>query len=184
MYPVYKTEGIVLKSAPQGESSRIFFVYTSEFGLIRLKAAGIRKLTSKLRFHLEDYSLVSLELVRGKDIWWPVAARKIIAYSFNLKVVANVANLVLRLCDLEEKNLPLFEDLKQGLIIFQKKGIDNEALEAVLVLRLLARLGYVGADSLLSFVKMPLAPEILPAAREKLTYMVMSINETLKQTSL
>jgi DNA repair protein RecO len=181
MYPVYQTTGVVLKSVPQGESNRLFYVYTRDFGLICVIAQSVRKMTSKLRFHLEEYSLLSLELVRGREFWRPKAAEKIESYRGNPAAVARIAALVLRLCDLEEKNELLFQDLTEGFSFFSKKEIDAAALEAVLVLRILARLGYVGAENLLSFVNTPLHPEILPMAREKLSFVVTSVNQLLKE---
>src|SRR3989344_878829 len=114
MYPVYSTEGIILGSKDFGEASRIFLVFTREFGLIRLQGQSIRKITSKLRYQLEDYSLLKLEVIKGKEIWRPVVAEKILRFSQNFKTIVNISKLVLRLCDLEEKNELLFEDLKSG----------------------------------------------------------------------
>ena len=173
-----------MKSFPQGEASRMFFVYTKDFGLIRLQGQGIRKQISKLRFHLEDFSIVRFDLVKGRELWRPVTVEKISRLSSNIKTVGAITSLVLRLCDLEESNDPFFLDLKAGLMLLQEKNIDVATLEAVLVLRLLSHLGYVGAESLKSFISPPLNEEVLAPARQKLSFIIPMINETLKQTSL
>jgi len=183
MHPVYSTEGIILSSKIFGEASRIFFVYTKDFGLIKLSGQGVRKLSSKLRFHLADFNLVKLDLVRGKEFWRPVKVEKICRFSQNLKTVANIFNLILRLTDLEEKNQALFFDLKNALFL-PKSDFNSKALEAVLVLRILANLGYLGDKSLLSFVTSPLSEDIFQRAAASLPRIIPIINEALKQSQL
>ncbi|OGI62190.1 hypothetical protein A2645_00140 [Candidatus Nomurabacteria bacterium RIFCSPHIGHO2_01_FULL_39_9] len=184
MYPVYSTEGIILGSKDFGEASRIFLVFTREFGLIRLQGQSIRKITSKLRYQLEDYSLLKLEVIKGKEIWRPVVAEKILRFSQNFKTIVNISKLVLRLCDLEEKNELLFEDLKSGFLLLQKNELETKALEAVLVLRILSHLGYIGDRELLSFVQPTFDEDIFIKAKSNLVRIIPTINEALKQSQL
>jgi len=63
-----KTEAIVLKTADLGEADRLLTIYTKEFGKIQVVARGIKKLESKLRYHLESLSYILLILVHGKNL--------------------------------------------------------------------------------------------------------------------
>ena len=63
-----KTESIILKTADLGEADRLLIIYTKEFGKIRVVARGIKKLESKLRYHLEPLSHSQLILIEGKSI--------------------------------------------------------------------------------------------------------------------
>ena len=63
-----KTEAIVLKTADLGEADRLLTIYTKEFGKIQVVARGVKKLESKLRYHLESLSYILLILVHGKNL--------------------------------------------------------------------------------------------------------------------
>ena len=83
MHHLHHTEAYVLGSSPKGEDSKLLRLYTRELGLVYAHAQGVRKLSSKLRFTLQDFSLATVDLVRGREIWRvttatprPVASRR------------------------------------------------------------------------------------------------------------
>ena len=59
----YFTEAVVLESGPAGSQDRFVDLYTREFGRLRAKVVGGRKITSKLSPHLEKGNLVEVRLV-------------------------------------------------------------------------------------------------------------------------
>lgn len=63
-----KTEAIVLKTADLGEADRLLTIHTKEFGKIQVIARGVKKLESKLRYHLEPLSYIFLILINGKNL--------------------------------------------------------------------------------------------------------------------
>jgi len=63
-----KTEAIILKAADLGETDRLLTIYAREFGKIQIAARGIKKLESKLRYHLEPLNYILLILVNGKNL--------------------------------------------------------------------------------------------------------------------
>ena len=69
MHHIHHTEAFVLGSSPKGEDSKLLRLYTRELGLVYAHAQAVRKLSSKLRFTLQDFSRASVDLVRGKEIW-------------------------------------------------------------------------------------------------------------------
>ena len=64
----YKTKGIILGRRDYSESDRILSIYTKDFGRISLLAKGVRMPKSRKRGHIEIFSLVDFQAVRGKGI--------------------------------------------------------------------------------------------------------------------
>ena len=110
-YAVYTTRGFILGSSPTGEASKLYVLYTEDFGLIRAKAQGVRLVQSKLRYNLEDYSFCTISLVRGKEFWRITGAVSDTSPKETVILRARVLNLVRRLVQGEEKNEKLFEAL-------------------------------------------------------------------------
>lgn len=61
-----KTKGIILKKIDQAEADRIFTILTRDFGKLSLLGRGTRKINSKLRAGLSEFSLIYLEFVSGR----------------------------------------------------------------------------------------------------------------------
>lgn len=70
MFHSIKTKGIIIKRVKYGEADRVLTVFTEDLGKIQVLARGIRRGKSKLAGILELFSLVQLELVRGRT--WDV----------------------------------------------------------------------------------------------------------------
>ena len=70
MFNSCKTKGIIIKRVKYGEADRVLTVFTEDLGKIQVLARGIRRGKSKLAGVLELFSLVQLELVRGRT--WDV----------------------------------------------------------------------------------------------------------------
>ena len=49
----FKTEGIIIKRRDYGEADRILTVMTREYGKLKIKAKGVRKITSRRSAHIE-----------------------------------------------------------------------------------------------------------------------------------
>ena len=62
----YRSEGLVLKSAPLGEAGLIITLYTRDAGKLRAVVRGARKPTSKMVGHLEPLNRVELALARPR----------------------------------------------------------------------------------------------------------------------
>lgn len=63
---MYNTQAFVLRHTEKGEADRDFFLYTERFGLIRAGAQGVRKISAKLKGHLELFSETEITLVEGR----------------------------------------------------------------------------------------------------------------------
>lgn len=185
-YAVYSTRGFILGSAPIGEASKIYHLYTEDFGLILAKAQSVRLVTSKLRYNLEEYSFATFSLVRGKEIWRLTGAGEKIHYPRFARIHARVLNLVRRLVQGEEKNPRLFSAL-----LFMMQGIDSEALEdmqafeSLVLIHVMSSLGYIDAQALVGMER-DREPSLLDldSVKAKKKEIVSGINKALKESQL
>lgn len=191
---IYHTEGIILSSNNFGESGRYFNIFTRELGMIHARASGIRKISSKLRFILQDFSHVRVDLVRGKDAWRITSASKtgkldaISKSADTIVVAARIAKLLQRLLSGEESNEPLFIDILSGIFLLEKSFGDTNGLrniELVLVLRILFHLGYFSGDEITTdLINTPIEYELLSQANTNRNFILSKINKALKETHL
>lgn len=62
----YRTQGFFIKKINQGENSRLFTVYTKNFGKLKILGKAIRKIGSKLKGGAEIFYLSEIEFIQGK----------------------------------------------------------------------------------------------------------------------
>jgi len=193
MHHIYHTEGIILGSRNFGEAGKYYSIFTRDLGMISASAQGVRKMSSKLRFILQDFAHVKVDLVQGKDFWRVTSASKtndleqISKNPENLAVFANISALLKRLLAGVEPNEALFIDLLNGLSILEK--IENQEdlrnAEAVIVLRIVHNLGYIGGNNILeAFIQSPFEQEIIFRASKNRKIILSEINKALKETHL
>jgi DNA repair protein RecO (recombination protein O) len=63
----YQTEAVVLRRRNWGEADRILTLFTPQRGKIRVRAAGVRKPSSRKAGHLELFHRATLFLAKGRD---------------------------------------------------------------------------------------------------------------------
>lgn len=151
MHHIYHTEAFVIKTRPQGEDSKIITLYTRELGLIYAHAQGIRKLSSKLRFVIQEHRFISVDLVRGKEIWRITTAQSSSEYfpSEDIRYVfSRMGSLIARLCHGEEESTEAFDALVRARELLSIKGSDRKVIELLSAARILIALGYLSRDIL------------------------------------
>jgi DNA repair protein RecO len=80
----YKTEGFILRKKPIGEASRLYSIYTKEYGKIEAVAGSSSKITSKLAGDLEPFNFCQLMIADGR-YFERIAGAKINQSFTNLK---------------------------------------------------------------------------------------------------
>ncbi|OGI86108.1 DNA repair protein RecO [Candidatus Nomurabacteria bacterium RIFCSPLOWO2_01_FULL_39_17] len=193
MHHIYHTEGIILGSKNYGEAGKYYSIFTRDLGMVYASAQGVRKMSSKLRFILQDFAYLKIDLVQGKDFWRVTSASKtnkleqLTKNPRTLKVFSNIAKLLKRLLAGVERNDVLFTDLVNGLSILEKTKTNEELrnIEAIIVLRILSNLGYIGRDEKLqSLVKSPFEENLIFEAMKSRRQILSQINKALKETHL
>ncbi len=193
MHHIYHTEGIILGSKNYGEAGKYYFIFTRDLGMIYASAQGVRKLSSKLRFILQDFSYLKIDFIRGKDFWRITSASKtnkldgIKDHEKKLIIVSNLSSLLKRLLAGEEANGMLFADLMKGLSFLEKtNGTDElESVELIIVLRILNNLGYLGnEEDIKTIMELPFEEGLIIEAKKKRRQILFQINKALGETHL
>ncbi len=148
-YQIYTTQALILKRIPY-DANVSYLLYTKDFGLISALATGVRKSESKLRYALQEYSLIDISLVKGRSTWRITSAilEKNLFTSTKYReakaVIARICTQVMRLVVGQEKDERLFESLVCGLrelTVCNRTEISS--LEILIMIRMLYILGYV-----------------------------------------
>ena len=193
MHHIYHTEGLILGSKNSGEAGKYYSIFTHDLGMIYASAAGVRKMSSKLRFVLQDFSYVKIDLVQGRDFWRVTSASKtnmleqVAKNRDTFEVFYNIGNLLKRLLAGVEPNESLFTDLISGLSLLEKVENQNDLrnVEAIIVLRILNNLGYIGGnETLQSLIKSPFEADLLFEISKSRMEVLRQINKALKETHL
>ncbi len=193
MHHIYHTEGIILSSRNSGEAGKYYSIFTRDLGMIYASAQGVRKMSSKLRYVLQDFSYVKIDLVQGKDFWRVTSASKtnmleeITRKPETFGVFVNIARLLKRLLAGVEPNDTLFSDVLNGLCILEKitKWEDLPNIEAIIVLRILNNLGYIGESEIMAnLTKSPFEENLVFEVSKDRAKVLSHINKALKETHL
>lgn len=155
MHHIYTTKAIIIKSIPIGEANKYYFLLTQDLGFVRATAQGVRLDKSKLKGHLQDFCMVSISLVRGKDIWRITSVETIENRSFlkdinKLIAIKNIFSMLTRLLHGEEKNEPLFNSVESSYNFLLRNKLSQDSiknLETITILRILYHLGYFKKSS-------------------------------------
>lgn len=188
MHHIYHTETFVVRSAPVGEDSKTLFLYTKELGLVRARAQGVRKLTSKLRYILQDGAHAQVDLVRGKEIWRIGSAAPFDHVHMETKesiaTRTRVHALLVRLCAGEEANEDIFSALTrmEDLLLRVNKKEEYRTVELISVMRILTALGYLAQDNNLTDEDSFVSAVASDVARQH--RMIQTINSALQASQL
>lgn len=175
-----------------GEAHTLVSILTHELGLIRAKATSARVEQSKLRYGLETLSLGRYALVRGKSEWKLVGVEHIShelvqAERDRRTRAGKIARLLLRLIHGEERVPALYATVAEGLAAIAASSTreDGEAVETVLVLRVLAHLGYLPrTQALAPFMDSEYSVELSAHALKSRSLLIRAINESLLATGM
>ncbi len=192
---IYTTEAFVLGSSPSGEADRFYTLFTKDLGLVRASGRGVRLEKSKLRSNLQDFSRISLSIVRGKEVWRITNAKveESLHARYSLRkdvllVIAHIFVLIKRLVAGEEKNEKLFLILKDIIGFLDASDISpilTPSFELMAVLKILDNLGYMGGDlKLARFVSGEWSNEALIEMNRSKSSVIKEINTSLKETQL
>jgi recombinational DNA repair protein (RecF pathway) len=148
---IYHTRGVILGSKPSGEANRYYKIFTEELGVLEATAQSVREGRSKLRYVLQDYSLIHVDLVRGKEVWRITSAIEekpldLAGGDEQKKLFVKICAFLARLLQGEGQEKLLFNDLRGAIDFFRKEVVPAELIQATEILsalRTLITLGYV-----------------------------------------
>ena len=147
--PLYKEQGIVLRSAKLGEADKIVTVMTQGAGKVRAVAKGIRKTTSRFGARLEPFTHVSLMLYRGRGSLDTVSQAEIISPFMGLRrdldlfaAGETMLEAVDKVAEEHERNVRLFLLLLSGVRVLDTRPADPVAVAESFLLKLLSLSGF------------------------------------------
>lgn len=191
---IYHTRGIILSSAPIGESNRFYKIFTEELGLIGGSAQSVREGKSKLRYTLQDFSIVNVDLVRGKEVWRIVSAGSHNPLGIikndppRLKLFASYCALLSRLIHGEGRDQELFDEIVRVADFIEKETIPLNLIlsfETLATLRTLVHLGYIDPDGYENFlVQNAYLPEALEEFEKVRSKVLPKISDALSASHL
>lgn len=191
MHTIHHTDAFIVKSQPAGEANRRLWLFTKELGLVIAAVQGVRKQGAKLAMHTSDYSLISADLVRGKEVWRLTTAQEIenpfIGKDPNGlgRAFIRTLSVVDRFCQGEEAHPELFDHLQECLAVIATHSIDPKAFDTLSVWKVMVLLGYSAVaeeDRALFSLPLPDAAQLLTEAVRK--RLIKEVNETITQTHL
>lgn len=195
-YHVYTTKGIILSGKPQSDADKYYSIFTEELGLIIASAKSVRKVESKLRFGLDDFTISEISFIRGRYGWKITSSKDIenIYTSFRsdhgkrdsaLRILLLLRQLVVG----EEQNKELFMIVLSSLEFLQKSHLsvlELKAFECIAILRILTVLGYAQYnESYSSFVETSAwSSFIIADAQGHITDLIRDINHSIEASQL
>lgn len=151
-YHVYTTESLILKGHSSREADGDFAILTSDMGVIRANAKGVRLVQSKLAPALLDASYSVLSLVRGKNTWRIIGGAPVqntarfSEEQFQAKVVwfhfLHTLRFLINGEEREHKLLPLALSFRESLGRRSFSREELSALECLGIFHLMCELGY------------------------------------------
>jgi DNA repair protein RecO len=191
MHEKYITEGIVLGKRSVGEANTLVYILTEQLGLVRAKATSSRREASKLRYGLEALSRGRYTFVRGRNEWRltgvdDVSRDYASATSAQRKRLGQVSSLLMRLVLGAEHTPELYKTVRGGFESLAHTEQHADSVECVLVLRILAQLGYLPELPALSpFVESDAyTPQLAAEAAGSRKLLIKLINDSLQATGL
>lgn len=139
---------IVLSRRDFREFDQIISFYTEEKGKVELLARGIKKITSKQSAHAEPFSLVDLEIIKGKEIDHLTKIQAVDIFPFireNLTkslAAGFAASLVDKITETNLKDEKIFSLFVDWLKYVNKASDCNNTLLDSYVVKLLHCLGF------------------------------------------
>jgi DNA repair protein RecO len=153
-YQTYITEAVIVGSFDSNTADKSYLLFTRDAGMIYASAKSVREERSRQRFALQDFSRITVSLIKGKTGWRIGSVQS----EGNFFVEANdraVRGSIVRICKLlrrflagEEPHPDLYEEILAGLTHLASSNIQNRNLiEEIILVRMLYRLGYIANTS-------------------------------------
>ena len=146
--PLYKEQGIVLRSVKLGEADKIVTILTQGSGKVRGVAKGIRRTQSKFGARLEPLTHVSLLMYQGRNLDTVTQAEIIVPFlrirgTFDLIAAAEtMLEAADKVAEEHERNVRLFLLLLAGLRALEAGPSDPAAVAESFLLKLLSLSGF------------------------------------------
>lgn len=153
-YQTYITEALIVGSFDSNTADKSYLLFTRDACMIYASAKSVREERSRQRFALQDFSRITVSLIKGKT-GWRIGSVQSEGNFFVEATDRAVRGSVVRICKLlrrfvagEEPHPDLYDEVIVGLTQLANPTIINRSLiEEIILLRVLYRLGYIASTS-------------------------------------
>ncbi len=119
----FRTEGIVIRRRDFGEADRILTVMTRDYGKLKIKASGVRKITSRRAAHIELLNHTILHLYKGHTFSILTEAKMLTDFS-EIKENFEKVGLAYHLCELVDGLCPENQENRNVFFLLQRALAD------------------------------------------------------------
>ena len=192
MHTIHHTKAVILKSVSSGEANKRVWLFTEEFGLVVAIMQGVRKHGAKLQSQVIDYSIISADLVKGKDVWRLVSATVLYnpvlgkSRSPLARPYVRVLSAIERFLAGEgEQNHKLWNHIEACAFSIEGNSCDAKSFDALAIWKTLAHLGYIsdtGENS--SLIQTPFATALQSINISLTKKMIKEVNDAITETHL
>ena len=149
-YATYITEAIVVGSFANNTADKSFLLFTKRAGMLYASARSVREERSKQRYALQDFSLITVTLIKGKT-GWRVGSVDTEGNIFGDALSRQARGSVVRILKLlrrfvagEEPHPELYDELVYALRYLAADIASHRVLaEEIIEARILSVLGYM-----------------------------------------
>ncbi len=191
MHSIHHTEAFVVKSEPHGEANRRLWLFTDAFGLVVATVQGVRKPGAKLAMHTSDYSFISADLVKGKEVWWLTSASGITNPFIGRgtdergRAFVRMLSVVDRFCQGEEAHSELFAHLCEGLHTLTAEELNARSFDTLCVWKAMVLLGYgTVSESQRRLFELPLLEAALRLDERERKVLIQETTAVIKESQL
>ena len=116
----FKTEGLIIRRRNYKDSDRILTIFTKDQGKISVKAAGVRKITSRRSSHIELLNQVNITLYKS-PAGFPILTEAQVIESFSLvKQDLDKVGMAYHLCELIDGLCPEHQENIAAFFLFKR----------------------------------------------------------------
>jgi recombinational DNA repair protein (RecF pathway) len=156
-YQTYITEALIVGSFDSNTADKSYLLFTKTAGMLFASARSVREERSRQRFALQDFSVITVSLIKG-NTGWRIGSVQAEGNLFTEATDRAVRGSVVRVCKFlrrfvagEEPHPELYDEIMIGLSHLAHADQTNRAvIEEIMLARLLRSLGYIGATRDLS----------------------------------
>jgi len=156
VHTLHTTEAFILGSLPEGESNKVYKLFTKNLGYVFAHGQGVREMRNRNRFALRTGVRSEVTLVRGRSTWRITGAQHVATNTERessedgpkRKVyVKKLHHLTASLLPQETPLTDVYDLLIEAEHAFSTYEVETlRDIEALCALRLLHYLGYVGHE--------------------------------------
>jgi recombinational DNA repair protein (RecF pathway) len=155
-YQTYITDAVVVGSYASNTADKSYLLFTKRAGMLYATARSVREERSKQRYALQDFSHITVTLVKGKGGWRIGSVDTHTNYFMQASSraargsIVRLAKVLRRYVQGEAVDHALYQEFVESVAFLTNADVpERSAYESCAIVRLLVQLGYVAPNATL-----------------------------------